>query len=153
MPNDILKTLDELDALMSKSTHGTWDFFDSGDACCGSSCTPNGCHESHASGKGYITPQDTEFGLISEVDGEIASELHNNYAAISSALRRAMAVVDGLLEMDFAEKLPDAKWAYNNSENDNAYVHGRRHGYAEVYRDRDRLLSENGFKEAVKLDA
>jgi hypothetical protein len=43
---------------------GPWDYDDTHDGCCGSPCTPNGCHESHPTGTYYLDgpEMETEFG-------------------------------------------------------------------------------------------
>ena len=43
---------------------GPWDYDDTHDGCCGSWCTPNGCHESHPTGTYYLDgpEMETEFG-------------------------------------------------------------------------------------------
>lgn len=110
---DILKTLDGLDALMAKAT---------------------GSRYSVENGEIYTA----ELDYLNRDDLQLMVNLINHYSELSSALRRAMAVVRHLEKF---EPLPVHKDA------DGRYRSGCEKTDAVWRMMRDRLLSENGFKE------
>jgi hypothetical protein len=57
-------TIERVKELLAKATPGEWEATEVCDAVCGRSCTPDGCSESHPSGRFSIVgpSQDWEFG-------------------------------------------------------------------------------------------
>lgn len=46
--------LDQIKERLSKVTPGEWNYQDTEDGCCGSPCTPDGCHECHPTGNFFV---------------------------------------------------------------------------------------------------
>lgn len=108
MPQDILRTLDELDGLAAIME----------------------------------TPEEQFNSGYSENRHKYSSSLMDEYKTISSALRRAMSVIDGLREMEIAPLCEDrlSKCACTDGHEAQA------HFLDEFDQERDRLLRENGFE-------